>query len=94
MVFGESMKVTHLTFFKLLTSKVDYIFILKAPAVTLNPSPNEVMSVKYVSKEELKDLFATAGTCFHSQRSRTHLGRRQGIQNHALVQANRRELSI
>ncbi len=61
MVFGESMKVHYFTLFKLFTSKVDYIFILKAPAVTLNPSPNEVMSVKYVSKEELKDLFATAG---------------------------------
>ncbi|KAI9359972.1 NUDIX hydrolase domain-like protein [Zopfochytrium polystomum] len=39
--------------------EMDYIFIIKA-AVTVDPSPNEVKSVKYVTKDELKHLFATA----------------------------------
>ncbi|KAJ3085697.1 isopentenyl-diphosphate delta-isomerase idi1 [Quaeritorhiza haematococci] len=39
--------------------EVDYIFIIQTP-VTLNPSPNEVKSTRYVTKEELKELFETA----------------------------------
>ncbi|KAJ3116065.1 isopentenyl-diphosphate delta-isomerase idi1 [Physocladia obscura] len=39
--------------------EVDYIFIAQAN-VEVNPSPNEVKSVRYVTKEELKELFATA----------------------------------
>jgi len=37
---------------------VDYIFIIKAD-VDLNINPNEVMSYKYVTKDELKEMFAT-----------------------------------
>jgi isopentenyl-diphosphate delta-isomerase len=40
--------------------EIDYIFFFKGP-VTLNLNPNEVKSVKYVSQEELKDLFRLAG---------------------------------
>ncbi|KAJ3105209.1 isopentenyl-diphosphate delta-isomerase idi1 [Phlyctochytrium planicorne] len=36
--------------------EVDYIFIIKADVET-NPSPNEVKSVRYVSKAELEELF-------------------------------------
>ncbi|KAJ3346181.1 isopentenyl-diphosphate delta-isomerase idi1 [Entophlyctis luteolus] len=39
--------------------EVDYIFIAQAD-VELAPNPNEVKSVKYVTKEELQELFATA----------------------------------
>jgi len=37
---------------------VDYIFIIKAD-VDLNINPNEVMSYKYVTKDELKQMFET-----------------------------------
>jgi isopentenyldiphosphate isomerase len=40
--------------------EIDYIFIFQGD-VTLNLNPNEVKSVKYVSKEELKEMFDTAG---------------------------------
>jgi isopentenyl-diphosphate delta-isomerase len=40
--------------------EIDYIFIYQGN-VSLNLNPNEVKSVKYVSKEELQDIFATAG---------------------------------
>jgi isopentenyl-diphosphate delta-isomerase len=40
--------------------EIDYIFIYKGN-VTLNLNPNEVKSVKYVSKLELQELFQTAG---------------------------------
>ena len=73
---------------------VDYIFILKASNATLNPNPNEVMSVKYVSKEELKELFASAGTLITLCSSHVSLFRRKGIQNYTLVQINRWKLSI
>ncbi|KAJ3116011.1 isopentenyl-diphosphate delta-isomerase idi1 [Phlyctochytrium bullatum] len=39
--------------------EVDYIFIVQAD-VDVNPSPNEVKSVKYVSKQELEDMFQAA----------------------------------
>eukprot|EP00842_Homolaphlyctis_polyrhiza_P005312 jgi/Hompol1/5782/HPOL_002060-RA len=39
--------------------EIDYIFIFQGP-VTLNPSPNEVKSTRYVTKDELKEIFATA----------------------------------
>ncbi|KAJ3218679.1 isopentenyl-diphosphate delta-isomerase idi1 [Dinochytrium kinnereticum] len=39
--------------------EVDYIFIVKAN-VTVDPSPNEVKSVKYVTKDELEAMFAAA----------------------------------
>jgi len=38
--------------------ELDYIFIIKAD-VDLNINPNEVMSYKYVTKDELKEMFAT-----------------------------------
>ncbi|KAI8801020.1 NUDIX hydrolase domain-like protein [Cladochytrium replicatum] len=40
--------------------EVDYIFIVKTDNISFAPNPNEVKSVKYVSKAELKDLFANA----------------------------------
>jgi isopentenyl-diphosphate delta-isomerase len=40
--------------------EVDYIFIYQGD-VSMDLNPNEVKSIKYVSKEELQELFATAG---------------------------------
>ncbi|KAJ3064084.1 isopentenyl-diphosphate delta-isomerase idi1 [Podochytrium sp. JEL0797] len=39
--------------------EIDYIFFIKAD-VDLEPSANEVKSVQYVSKDELKQMFETA----------------------------------
>lgn len=39
--------------------EIDYIFIMKAN-VTCDLNPNEVKSIKYVSKEELQEIFRTA----------------------------------
>ena len=39
---------------------VDYIFVYQGP-VTLDVNPNEVKSVRYVTKNELKELMNTAG---------------------------------
>ncbi|TPX57189.1 isopentenyl-diphosphate Delta-isomerase [Spizellomyces sp. 'palustris'] len=39
--------------------EIDYIFIFKGE-VDCKPNPNEVKSIKYVSKEELEDIFETA----------------------------------
>ena len=47
----------HLQFY---LSIVDYILFIKAD-VDLNINPNEVQSYKYVSKDELKEMIATAG---------------------------------
>ena len=44
-------------------SIVDYIFIYKGPEVTLNLNENEVKSIRYVTKDELQELFAQAGKC-------------------------------
>ncbi|KAK9760593.1 isopentenyl-diphosphate delta-isomerase idi1 [Basidiobolus ranarum] len=38
--------------------EIDYILFIRASNVTLNVSPNEVKSVRYVTKEELQNLFA------------------------------------
>ncbi|KAI9328364.1 NUDIX hydrolase domain-like protein [Obelidium mucronatum] len=43
--------------------EIDYIFIIKAD-VDLEPSPNEVKSVQYVTKAELQQMFETAGDIF------------------------------
>ncbi len=50
---------------------VDYIFIYKGPEVDLNLNDNEVKSIRYVTKEELQELFAQAGMflqCVHLSR--------------------------
>eukprot|EP01132_Coremiostelium_polycephalum_P000835 gene835-1042_t len=39
--------------------EIDHILVIQKD-VTVNPEPNEVMDYKYVSKEELKELFDTA----------------------------------
>ncbi|KAJ3333924.1 isopentenyl-diphosphate delta-isomerase idi1 [Blyttiomyces sp. JEL0837] len=39
--------------------EIDYIFIIQAD-VTSNPNPNEIKSLKYVSKAELQEIFETA----------------------------------
>ncbi|ORY50381.1 Isopentenyldiphosphate isomerase [Rhizoclosmatium globosum] len=38
--------------------EIDYIFFVKAD-VDLEPNPNEVKSVKYITQDELKQMFAT-----------------------------------
>ncbi|TPX38586.1 isopentenyl-diphosphate Delta-isomerase, partial [Synchytrium endobioticum] len=40
--------------------EIDYIFIMRAENVTLNPNPNEVKDTKYVTREELKQMFKDA----------------------------------
>lgn len=45
---------------------VDYIFIYKGPEVSLNLNENEVKSIRYVTKEELQELFAQAGKYLHN----------------------------
>jgi isopentenyldiphosphate isomerase len=42
---------------------VDYIFVYQG-AVDLALNENEVKSVRYVTKEELQELFAQAGAYF------------------------------
>ncbi|KAI9193630.1 NUDIX hydrolase domain-like protein [Polychytrium aggregatum] len=39
--------------------EIDYIFIVRADVQT-NPNPNEIKSIKYVTKEELQNLFVNA----------------------------------
>ncbi|KAI9005689.1 isopentenyl pyrophosphate isomerase [Hyaloraphidium curvatum] len=41
--------------------EVDYVFLIKAD-VDLDLNPNEVQAVRFVSQDELKDLFRTAGS--------------------------------
>jgi len=59
MVCGENTKVCDLPSAKQsppLTSTVDYILFIQAK-VDLNINPNEVQAYKYVSADELKEMF-------------------------------------
>ncbi len=42
-------------------SAVDYILFLQKDVQIIDPNPNEVMAVRYVTPQELRDMFDTAG---------------------------------